>query len=716
MSEQVKRKRGRPKKIPLIDQKPEVQLPNEIVQIVEEVKQKEKQQEEQTYEEIKTEVKKAHNGGWDFTIEETPDFFDANCSYELTGYKPINATKGLDFDPSWFTEARDTYNRTGHYTQYRRGSKAYRDFWRQQYQRCKYGYTVNGYTVTGDHYFFLNFYQLKDLENVDEAGGGRKDIFPNFLEGQYEWFHYLKLARKKRLNACMMKARGAGYSEIEASILANSYNCIKGSINVACAFASTQLDKLLEKVWASLSFMNDCTDGGFFKSRQAVDNRDIKRASQYKMQNGQKTEVGWKSQIQGIVVDKPGKLRGDRTDILMFEEVGMWPNFLKAYTQADALVGQIGRQWGLRLLGGTGGETGPQMDGLREVYYNPVQFGVLPYRHNFTKTGESTLSSFFLPAFRTIKETSLLDNRGWLDDEVGKEYYNKTRKIKANNPQDLMTYCAEYCFTAEEAFSLEGENKFNKIILSEQLAAIRLQQNAPTIDVGNISYTYKNNNHSKENISGFQWKPDNTGKVHILEHPVWTTLYKDSHKDEEYYDYSEMNNLYVAGIDGIDIGNNDTSVNTDDPSKFCIVIKKRAFGMQEPQYVAYYKDRPNDPREAYKIAMCLAMYYKAPINIEATKIGMVQWAKGAGFFNWFMTRPDATYPAGTQLRKKTIGTPATPAIIDHQTELIARHVEDYGHTIWFEEMLDELMRYSDEHKTKFDIVAATGRLICPLMQ
>jgi hypothetical protein len=39
------------------------------------------------------------------------------------------------------------------------------------------------------------------------------------------------------MNACMMKARGAGYSEIEASIIANSYNCIRSSINVACAFA-----------------------------------------------------------------------------------------------------------------------------------------------------------------------------------------------------------------------------------------------------------------------------------------------------------------------------------------------------------------------------------------------------------------------------------------------------------------------------------------------
>ena len=70
------------------------------------------------------------------------------------------------------------------------------------------------------------------------------------------------------------------------------------------------------------------------------------------MCNCTKIPSRWLSQIQKIVVDKPGKLRGDRTDILMFEEVGLWPKFTKAYTQADALVGQIGHQFGLRLLGG----------------------------------------------------------------------------------------------------------------------------------------------------------------------------------------------------------------------------------------------------------------------------------------------------------------------------------------------------------------------------
>lgn len=736
MAEEVKRKRGRPKKIPTVidDVKPKKKpkIPKEIQDMINKVhgtvedpmkeavkslKPQEIVEESKPVLEIKeTDTDEAILGkvrdqsGWDVKKDDPIPYFDANLSYELTGYKPINKYRGLDFNPSWFTEARDTFIRTGHYTRFRRNSRSWRAFWKEQFIRCKYGMTSHGYTITGDHYYFLNFYRLKDLDNVEEAGMGRQEIFPNFLEGQYEWFHYLKLARKLRMNACMMKARGAGYSEIEASIISNSYNVIKGSINVCTAFAQTQLDKLLEKVWANINWLYYNTDGGMAHLSQAKNSNYLRRASHYEIRDGQKIEVGWGSQIQGIITDKPGKLRGDRTDILMFEECGLWPQFTKAYTQADALVGQIGRQWGLRLMGGTGGETGPQMEGLRKMYYEPQLFGVLPYRHNFTKNGEYAITSFFLPAFRTIKELSLLDSRGWLDDEDGKAYFNKTRDLKAQDPEEFTTFCAEYCFDGEEAFSLEGNNKFNKILIAEQLASIRIHKDSPKPERGTLEYIFKNGQHSRENITGLRWIKNNSGDVQIIEHPIWTQVSYDEEGNE--LKYEKMNGLYVAGIDSIDLGMEDTSALTKDPSNFCIVIKRRQFGLKDPTYVAIYKARPNDVRDAYKTAIKLLQYYNCKANLEATRVSMLSWAREKKYLNYFMYRPVATYPAGNNPKRRTIGTPASVAIIDHQTDLIRDYVNDFCHNIWFEEMLDELSRYTDEMKRKFDIIAAMG--LCEL--
>lgn len=736
MAEEIKRKRGRPKKIPTVidDVKPKKKpkIPKEIQDMinkihgtvedpmkeaVESLKPQEIVEESKPVLEIKeTDTDEAILGkvrdqsGWDVKKDDPIPYFDANLSYELTGYKPINKYRGLDFNPSWFTEARDTFVRTGHYTRFRRNSRSWRAFWKEQFIRCKYGMTSHGYTITGDHYYFLNFYRLKDLDNVEEAGMGRQEIFPNFLEGQYEWFHYLKLARKLRMNACMMKARGAGYSEIEASIISNSYNVIKGSINVCTAFAQTQLDKLLEKVWANINWLYYNTNGGMAHLSQAKNSNYLRRASHYEIRDGQKIEVGWGSQIQGIITDKPGKLRGDRTDILMFEECGLWPQFTKAYTQADALVGQIGRQWGLRLMGGTGGETGPQMEGLRKMYYEPQLFGVLPYRHNFTKNGEYAITSFFLPAFRTIKELSLLDSRGWLDDEDGKAYFNKTRDLKAQDPEEFTTFCAEYCFDGEEAFSLEGNNKFNKILIAEQLANIRIHKDSPKPERGTLEYIFKNGQHSRENITGLRWIKNNTGDIQIIEHPIWTQVSYDEEGNE--LKYEKMNGLYVAGIDSIDLGMEDTSALTKDPSNFCIVIKRRQFGLKDPTYVAMYKARPNDVRDAYKTAIKLLQYYNCKANLEATRVSMLSWAREKKYLNYFMYRPVATYPAGNNPKRRTIGTPASVAIIDHQTDLIRDYVNDFCHNIWFEEMLDELSRYTDEMKRKFDIIAAMG--LCEL--
>lgn len=736
MAEEVKRKRGRPKKIPTVidDVKPKKKpkIPKEIQDMinkvhgtvedpmkeaVESLKPQKIVEEPKPVLEIKeTDTDEAILGkvrdqsGWDVKKDDPIPYFDANLSYELTGYKPINKYRGLDFNPSWFTEARDTFVRTGHYTRFRRNSRSWRAFWKEQFIRCKYGMTSHGYTITGDHYYFLNFYRLKDLDNVEEAGMGRQEIFPNFLEGQYEWFHYLKLARKLRMNACMMKARGAGYSEIEASIISNSYNVIKGSINVCTAFAQTQLDKLLEKVWANINWLYYNTDGGMAHLSQAKNSNYLRRASHYEIRDGQKIEVGWGSQIQGIITDKPGKLRGDRTDILMFEECGLWPQFTKAYTQADALVGQIGRQWGLRLMGGTGGETGPQMEGLRKMYYEPQLFGVLPYRHNFTKNGEYAITSFFLPAFRTIKELSLLDSRGWLDDEDGKAYFNKTRDLKAQDPEEFTTFCAEYCFDGEEAFSLEGNNKFNKILIAEQLANIRIHKDSPKPERGTLEYIFKNGQHSRENITGLRWIKNNSGDVQIIEHPIWTQVSYDEEGNE--LKYEKMNGLYVAGIDSIDLGMEDTSALTKDPSNFCIVIKRRQFGLKDPTYVAMYKARPNDVRDAYKTAIKLLQYYNCKANLEATRVSMLSWAREKKYLNYFMYRPVATYPAGNNPKRRTIGTPASVAIIDHQTDLIRDYVNDFCHNVWFEEMLDELSRYTDEMKRKFDIIAAMG--LCEL--
>lgn len=150
----------------------------------------------------------SHAFEWDVRIGDPIDYFDSNLSYELTGYRPIDGTRGLDFDPNWFMEARYTKASTGKYCNEPILSKAYCEFWDQEYDRCRNGMTVNGYTITGDNYFFINYYQLPNLSSATKAGGGRSIDFPNFYVKQYEYFHYVELCKLLRKNAIGLKARG----------------------------------------------------------------------------------------------------------------------------------------------------------------------------------------------------------------------------------------------------------------------------------------------------------------------------------------------------------------------------------------------------------------------------------------------------------------------------------------------------------------------------
>ena len=357
----------------------------------------------------------------------------------------------------------------------------------------------------------------------------------------------------------------------------------------------------------------------------------------------------------------------------------------------------------------TGGDSGSKLEGLRTIYYDPEAFNVLPYRHRFTQSGEQVLTAYFIPAFTVVKGDAM-DKRGYTNPIKGKEYYDKKRAAFSKNPRHLIVYCAEYCYNAEEAFSLEGENKFDKVLIAEQLAKIRLHKQGKPITPINLQYTFKNSIHSQDNITGITVKEDQNSKIRLLEKPIWEC---ESIKDEDGNiiwnpPSDKINNLYVIGIDSIDIGMQDTSSTTKNPSDFCLVVKKRIYGLQEPQYVCIYKDRPNDIREAYKIAIKIACWYNAKINIEATRMNMISWARDNHYLSYFMKRPSATYPDPTKRSKNQYGSPATPSVIDHQTTLIADYVTDYCHNIWFEEMLDELSRYSDENKTKFDIIAACG--------
>ncbi|MEE0490688.1 hypothetical protein [Catenibacterium sp.] len=74
------------------------------------------------------------------------------------------------------------------------------------------------------------------------------------------------------------------------------------------------------------------------------------------------------------------------------------------------------------LFGGTGGDMGAPLAGLKKIYYNPKAYKVLPFRHNYTQDGTTIESGFFIPYFVQSLNSEYMDHRGVCNTVEYKKY------------------------------------------------------------------------------------------------------------------------------------------------------------------------------------------------------------------------------------------------------------------------------------------------------
>lgn len=636
-------------------------------------------------------VSRSSEDDWDVKIGDPIEYFDPTLSYELTGYRPINQTQGLDFDPKLFTVAARNYKETGKYTHLIPGTFSHRQYWKREFDRCRDGITIGKYTLTGENYFWLNYYRLPSV--LDKSGAElQEENFPAFLAKQYEYFHYLQLCRKLGRDGVAFKARGVGASQIAASNLADAYTFHANTRNIVAAFADRYVDDTLSKVWNEFDFLNTQTEGGFRRVRMKTDTARVKVASKV---DSDRNETGWKSRVEGVTIDEPRKLRGGRTYSLYFEEAGSNPKIVASYIQSRALVEINGFRVGSRFVFGTAGDTGPNLAGLKDMFYNPEEYFMLPYKHNYTKSGEYVFTGYFIPSYTMwfgSPDKPGFDSRGVVDEERAKAYYEATwSKIK--DPKKLLQDKAEYCFTPEDAFILEGQNNFDQDLLLEQLHAIELHKIIEGPQYAKLHWTVSEGQANKDKRPTLEMVSQSP--LQIVELPK---------TDEAGNPYS---GLYVAGIDAIDVDQT-TSTGQTDVSQFCMVIMRRSFGAQPPKIVAIYKERPQHIQTAFDNALKLCSFYNCQALVEATRISIKQYFEKEHKLHYMMRRPQATANSSKKTNFRQYGVPATEAVIQHYLELIEQFIVDYSTEIQFPDMLRELVEYSYENKRKFDIVAALG--------
>ena len=621
-------------------------------------------------------------------VSSLEEMMELNKEYwHLSGYKPISDR----FRPDWFRPAIIQYEKNNKkYTTAPYGSKAYRDFWTEEIRRCREGYKVKGYFCPGDLYYWLNYYKLP----VPRADGSARELGPPlFWEVHYIFAHVVEWAKKLKKNLVALKPRGVGWSEYVAAMAANLYTTTSESVTMFTASNEDYLDGIMSKWHASLDWNNNNTQRGFKLLSQAKNTKHERRAS---MRNKEGIEFGHMSKGIGIIADKPGKVRGARTNLLIFEEFGSYKESIKTLMTSRDLMEVGGIKFGIAVCFGTGGDEGSQgklIEGLMHTMNRPDLYDMLKLKHKFTPDGQVRESGFFFPAYTCMMKYN--NKQGVTDiEEAHKECLN-TRKAyqDAGAIKEHQDYAAEKPFYIEEAFAKGGTNHFNTIKAANQELRLTHEKGLPKPQKGELEFVYKE---GTSKITGVEWIPNPQGRVEIIEEPEMDSTGKP------------FKNLYIGGIDSIDMGS-DNSLVGEAGSKFAVVIKKRFLTSEKTgnMYVAKYHGRPGDERDAYLIALKLAIWYGAKMNVERTRKEVISYFRNHRMLRYMAKAPSiATENLNNQKKSNMYGTPVNEKIIHHGLGKLKEYIDDFCNIIFFPDMLKEIREYAYERKTSFDLIAA----------
>ena len=351
---------------------------------------------------------------------------------------------------------------------------------------------------------------------------------------------------------------------------------------------------------------------------------------------------------------------------------------------------------------GTGGSVAS--DQIKDVFKNPEAYNLLQFKDFAPK------SAFFLPAYY------FLGGQGWEETSVNnndsaKKYLEEERTRTKDDMEIHNKIVQEFPFTIEEVFRKSGTNNFNQRKIATQWSALHYELEGHKPEKGFLTWIKT----ATGTIKGVKWELNPEGNIEILEHP-----YKGQTGREVFTD------LYVGGVDSIDQGIMDSTSIKNRSSLACLIKKRiidgKFFSQTSNIYVAKYLGRSLDVRWDYEETLKLSMYYNAKMNIEYTKIGVVNYFREAKQYHRLLKRPLVAMPSGGDGSNKIpglqkdhsnlIGTPATTGVIDHQDGKIKEYIEDYYNNIFFIDLLEQLRDYQREDRRKYDLVIAMG--LCEL--
>lgn len=540
------------------------------------------------------------------------------------------------------------------------GTDEYEEYWDRQEHRLDNGIIIGDVAITGEHYGYLNFAQIrlttdpdfKDTgELVTRRKGTKKRQFPDFFDGDFTYFWAKDIAAngiepafyKKYVESHMLcripekyiatvanggggyhfmvgKKRRAGYSYKNGWIAANRYNRKPDALTLLCAYDKKYLFPKGTMQMASdyIDFLNKNTVWG---KRKLIDKQDHVKAGYINMDaDGLEYEAGYLSEIIALSFgNNPGAARGKDADLILVEECGAAPNLLDFEAATKPTVEDGIYVTGQMIYFGTGGGENQYWEGFEEMFYHPETYNMLPVYNDWDEGASGLQCSFFVPENWNMQ--GAIDLNGNSLFEKAKEITEGRRESIRKSSKDgvaLIKHMMERPNCPAEAFSISGSNMFPVADLQQQLNYVKVNELHKTMaTVGELINKETGVDFViNENLNPIWEFPHNnvkdlTGSLIVYEKPIK----RDGRVPQNLYRI--CNDPYA----------HDESSSRESLGSTYVIMNPNNLVPPGDRIVAVYTGRPKTQDDYNKILFQLAEYYGCQIGFENDRGDVIGYAK-----------------------------------------------------------------------------------------
>lgn len=668
----------------------------------------------------------------------------------------IRNPDGLWINTSAFREAGNHFMKHGYYCPDPWGSPDWIDFWMQERDRCLNGLTVGGASITGGHYFYLNYCPIQRVEDTQKTKSIKIKGFPDFWDGDYNYFWVREIARNGILDSCKVveteqetifnlpdeektaklkeyldklhlevkilpdhlgggydvivgKARRKGYSYKNASVSALNFHHRPNSYTMYMAYEKKYLypKGIMSMAKDYINFINEHT--AWVMPTDLINKQDHIRASYVEKNNqGIQLEKGFKSEIQAISFkDNPDAGRGKDAYDIIGEEVGAWgvPGGLKATVSAmlpSVSAGAI--KTGMMTLFGTSGDVEGGTADFASMFERPLANNFLPFYDIWGEHPEK-VEGFMHPTQWNME--GYYDSQGNSDTEVAKQAELLHRQSLIDNgatSTEIQARMQEHPLDSAEAFSIISTNNFPIVELRNQLQKIK--SNNLHLTKGTPVELYREGAACKAKpildgsanpiISLNDLPLDKSGCVVVYEHPI----------------HNAPKGLYKIGYD---------PVRQDQGTSLAGIIVYKGVhkgSMFHSTIVAEYIGRLDSPEDIDKLVEMLCDFYNTTVMHENEVTGVKNYFRRIKRLGLLAAQPDTVISKNVKASKvaRIYGCHMTEQLKDAGERYVKEwllQIIDYDENgdpitvidkIYSVRLLEELIAY--HRKGNFDLVSA----------